>query len=175
VSGERTPTPTVPSTAPPRSGSWSSLVDLVAGRPQHRYVCQCMCVHVCLWFYPHLQGLDAGPHWWTLWREDHSTGMCVSACVCMYACGFIHVSKVWKLVLTGGPCGGKTTAQVCNFLVHVCAHIASGFIHRYKVWKIVLTGGPCGGKTTAQGCCFIAYECMYASGFIHSSKIWKLY
>jgi hypothetical protein len=33
-----------------------------------------------------------------------------------YANGSIHgSSKVWKLVLTGGPCGGKTTAQVeCN-------------------------------------------------------------
>ena len=23
--------------------------------------------------------------------------------------------KVWKIVLTGGPCGGKTTAQVCTW------------------------------------------------------------
>jgi hypothetical protein len=40
-----------------------------------------------------------------------------------YANGSIHgSSKVWKLVLTGGPCGGKTTAQVCTVVsVHVCA------------------------------------------------------
>ena len=35
-----------------------------------------------------------------------------------YANGSIHgSSKVWKLVLTGGPCGGKTTAQVFSAAV----------------------------------------------------------
>ncbi len=108
MSGERTPTLTVPSTAPPRSGSWSSLVGLVAGRPQLRYdfqyasgfihgssmvfklvitgdpcggkttaqLCCFSAMDGMLWFYPQFQGLEAVFHWRSLWREDHSSGMC---------------------------------------------------------------------------------------------------
>jgi hypothetical protein len=138
-----------------------------------------MCVHIqyCKWFYPRLLGVEAGPHWWTLWWARRTQLRYV--CQCMYASGFIHSSKVWKLFLTGVPrpqlryvcqcmyasgfihsskvCKlffdrrSKTTARVC-VSVHVCAYIAIGFTHGSKVWKLVLTGGPCVGKTTAQVC-----------------------
>jgi hypothetical protein len=148
VSGERTPTPTVPSTAPPRSGSWSSLVDLVEGKPQLRYVFQCMCMHICQWFYQRrLQGLEADLTGGALCREDHSSGMLFS-CLCMHICQWFHprlqgleaVFHWWSLQRIDHSSG---TVFQC-MCVQWCTN-ASCFIHGYKVWKLFwkfFIGGP---------------------------------
>jgi hypothetical protein len=205
VSGERTPTLTVPSTAPPRSGSWSSLVGLAEGRPQRRYVCQCMCT-VCTY----ASGFIHGSKVWKLFFTGDPCGKKTAAQVYakVHICQFLHPQLLQglKLVLTGGPCGGKTTAQVC-VSVHVCArmpgvlstaprsrscfsllifvkgdHSAGMCVSAIVFTPVVLSmaprsgscfslaGDPCGRKTTAQVCCFSTCVCTYCKWFYPSCQ-----
>ncbi len=135
--------------------------------------CTLMCMHVCQWFYPRLQGLEAGPHWWTLCWEDHSSGMCVSACVCTYCkwfyprlLGLEACPHWWTLCWEDHSSGMCVSACVCMYV--------SGFIHSSRVWKLFLTGDPIRGKTTAQVCVSVHVCAHIASDFIYGSKVWKL-
>ena len=52
-----------------------------------------------------------------------------------------HGHRVWRLVLTGGPCGGKTTAQVFYFhfrqiVSYFCQQITLSTIFESMGWRV---------------------------------------